>query len=123
MFQLGCGFLTREIAEELGIGYRALRNIMITCGISVRALYSNISSEELESLVFQIHQENSSLGVKMIVSRLFAMGYRVQRQRVRDAMQKLFGSRQVNRRLKRRTYCVRAPLSVVHIDGNHKLIR
>ena len=60
--------------------------------------------------------------VKMVLNRLHAMGHRVQSTRVRDAMSLLFGQRQRNLRLKRRVYSVRAPLSVIHFDGNHNLI-
>ncbi|XP_046458793.1 uncharacterized protein LOC124205410 [Daphnia pulex] len=81
-----------------------------------------MSNEALQILVFQICTENPRLGVKMVLNRLQAMGHRLQRDRVREAMNVLFGARQMNRRLHRRTYQVRAPLSVIHFDGNYNLI-
>ncbi len=93
-------------------------------GISVRgSSYSHISTEALHHVIYQMCRENRKLGVKMVTSRLWALGHRVQRERVRSAMLMLFGERQIHRRLKRRSYHVRSPLSVIHIDGYHGLIR
>ena len=111
-----------EIAEELNMPYRSLRKFMARRHITVRESYSLISAEALQVLIYEICTENPRLGVKMVLNRLHAMGHRVQRTRVRDAMALLFGQRQRNRRLKRRVYSVRAPLSVIHFDGNHNLI-
>ncbi|XP_045032334.1 uncharacterized protein LOC116935505 isoform X2 [Daphnia magna] len=102
--------------------YKRLWKFMARKHISVRNMYSTMSSEALQLLVYQICTENQRLGVKMVVNRLHAMGHRLQRARVREAMNLIFGSRQMNRRLKRREYRVRAPLSVIHFDGNHNLI-
>jgi len=114
--------LVWEITDELNISYRSLRRIMARHNLSVRGTYSSMSNEALQILVFQICTENPRLGVKMVLNVLQAMGHRLQRDRVREAMNVLFGARQMNRRLHRRTYQVRAPLSVIHFDGNHNLI-
>ena len=111
-----------EIADELNMSYRSLRRIMARHNLSVRGTYSSMSNEALQILVFQICTENPRLGVKMVLNRLQAMGHRLQRDQVREAMNVLFGARQMNRRLHRRTYQVRALLSVIHFDGNHNLI-
>nr|CAH0105776.1 unnamed protein product [Daphnia galeata] len=85
------------------------------------SLWFNICGSPSSSHIRNLHRKRK-LGVKMVLNRLHAMGHRVQRTRVRDAMALLFGQRQRNRRLKRRVYSVRAPLSVIHFDGNHNLI-
>ena len=99
--------------------YRSLRRYMSRRQITVRGFYSLISADALQILIFQICSENPRLGIKMVANRLLAMRHRVQRVRVREAMNLIFCSRQVNRRLRRREYSVRAPLSVFHFDGDH----
>jgi FKBP-type peptidyl-prolyl cis-trans isomerase 2 len=53
---------------------------------------------------------------------LSSMAVHVSRARVREAMISSVGRRQLYRRIARRVYSVRGPLSLVHLDGNHKLI-
>ncbi|KAI9564883.1 hypothetical protein GHT06_008624 [Daphnia sinensis] len=119
---LNLGFRVREISEVVNIPYGTLRYFMSRHGLSVRCTYSSMSEDVLESIIYQVCSENPMLGVKMVLNRLHAMGHRVPRARVREAMNVLFGPRPMHRKLKRRQYNVRAPLSVVHIDGNHNLI-
>jgi hypothetical protein len=51
------------------------------------------------------------------------MGHHVRRATVLQVISEVFGARNQRRRIVRREYRVRAPLSVVHIDGNHKLAK
>ncbi len=96
---------------------------MAALGLTVRSQYSDISFEDLESLVFQITNENPRMGEHMMLYRLGAMGFKVKRQQLRDAIHSVAGGRTIAPAIKRRQYSVRAPLSLVHVDGNHKLIR
>ncbi len=72
---------------------------------------------------------NQSIGPNAVKARLLSAGLKVPRERVRSAMQRIdpLGCAQrsavSNNRLNRRKYSVAAPLSMWHIDGNHKLIR
>jgi hypothetical protein len=102
---------------------RSLRYRMAQCGIRVRNRYSLISTADLESLVRQICTENSALGEVSVRSRLGHYGFNVQRGRVRAAIDATVGHIVQPRRIMRRVYYVRAPLSVIHLDGNHKLVR
>ncbi len=113
----------REIAEELRLTYAALRYRMSQYGISVGASYSRISTAELNSLVRQIVTENNALGEVSVRSRLGYYGFKVQRSRVRAAIQATVGAIVQPRRIRRRVYYVRSPLAVIHVDGNHKLVR
>ncbi|KAK4021348.1 hypothetical protein OUZ56_003265 [Daphnia magna] len=79
---LNLGFLVREIADEVNMPYKRLWKFMARKHISVRNMYSTMSSEALQLLVYQICTENKRLGVKMVVNRLHAMGHRLQRARV-----------------------------------------
>lgn len=112
-----------EISILLGIPLRTLRRRMSAAGISVRGAYTHLRAQQLESVVRQVLLENPLLGEVMVWNRLFAMGIRVRREQVRQAMHSVVGHRRLPPAIARRRYSVRAPLSVIHIDGNHKLIR
>jgi hypothetical protein len=60
----------------------------------------------------------------MMDGRLQAFNLTIQRGRIRDSLRRVSGMEiRKRRRLTRRKYKVRAPLSLVHIDGYMKLIR
>lgn len=61
----------------------------------------------------------------MIRARLCEMGLHIQRIRIRKGLNSIAGyvARKGTRKIKRRAYYVRAPLTMVHIDGFHKLVR
>ena len=61
--------------------------------------------------------------VEEILKDVVPNTYRIQRDRVRSCIHRLFGQQIVPQPIRRREYHVRAPLAVVHIDGHHKLIR
>ena len=57
---------------------------------------------------------------------LLHRGGRVQQHRIRESQRRIDPSGVISRRLhtiRRRMYKVRAPRSLYHMDGNHKLIR
>ena len=64
--------------------------------------------------------------MKTIEGSLLSQGIRVQRARLRNSLKRVDP---IGRRLRslttirRRVYNVRSPLSLWHMDGNHKLIR
>ena len=80
--------------------------------------------------VQKIIQEFPDVGYRTVAGILLSKGHRVQERRVREAMRyadpqgvlfrRLFMS---TCRIQRRTYNVRAPLALWHIDGNHNLVR
>lgn len=101
---------------------RSLRYRMAQYGITVRDHYSLISTADLEFLVRQICTENSAIGEVSVRSRLRSYRFNVQRARVCVAINTKVGHFVQPRRIMRRVYYVRAPLSVIHLDGNHKLV-
>lgn len=117
------GFRISEVAELIGCTKRTLERRMSASGLSVRGLYTDVTDFQLEDLVRQISRENDALGEKMLRQRLSQLGIRVQRRRLRQAIRNTTGPQLLHRRVKRRVYKVRGPLSMVHLDGNHKLIR
>ncbi|XP_026119160.1 uncharacterized protein LOC113098348 [Carassius auratus] len=67
-------------------------------------------------------------GYRLVKGALLAMGHRVTWSRVKSSLQRVDGAGIISRIIQltciaRRTYSVPAPLSLVHVDTNHKLIR
>ena len=86
-----------------------------------------MSNEHLDERLRELVGPNAEIGPNAARARLFGEGILVQRQRVRDSMQRIdpegAASRAMSHRLHRRVYRVAGPNSLWHIDGNHKLIR
>ena len=89
--------------------------------------YSNLSNDRLDELVKEAIGENKKIGMEGVRAKLKATGVTVQRQRVRNAVEKVdpvgIAIRSLRPKLQRSTYVVAAPNSLWHLDGNHKLIR
>ena len=91
-----------------------------------RACYSNICDEELDRVVAGIIGSSPNAGETLVQGALRHRGLLLQRRRVRgsllrvDPISRLLRRRQL---IYRRHYQVRAPNSLWHVDGNHKLIR
>ena len=82
-----------------------------------------MSDAELDNIIHEIKREFPTCGNKQMLGHLYSRGFRVQQIRVRES---IWGVGSIMRRLSaihRRQYRVAAPLSLWHIDGNHKLIR
>ena len=65
-------------------------------------------------------------GLKTIEGELLSQGVRVQRRRIGESVKRVDPvGRQLRtiNAVRRRVYSVRSPLSLWHMDGNHKLIR
>lgn len=70
--------------------------------------------------------DNPDIGIRMLKGHLQSLGHRIQRARICSSLRRTDPTGVMQRwqkTIKRRQYQVRAPLSLWHIDGNHKLIR
>ena len=88
--------------------------------------YSDISNEELDTLITSIQYQYPNCGYRMMVGHLCTLNHRVQQTRVREAMLRTDPQGVISRwcnTVVRRVYSVRSPNSLWHIDGNHRLIR
>lgn len=88
--------------------------------------YSDITDDELDRIVSEIIQISPNAGETLVQGALRHRGLRIQRRRVRESILRVDPiSRLLRRRqlIYRRRYQVRAPNSLWHVDGNHKLIR
>ncbi|XP_059399811.1 uncharacterized protein LOC132131733 [Carassius carassius] len=116
------------IAELLGVSTRTIKRRLTEYGISLKDTYSKITDEELDNLVRSIKAKSPHLGHRMMKGHLQALGHRVPWTRVWDSMHRVDSAGILARITQlrcvvRRTYSVKGPLHVVHIDTNHKLIR
>ena len=99
---------------------------MAEYGLSITAEYATLTDEELDSVVGEIHHDFPMCTNRQMQGHLLSRGYKVQQQRVREAQRRVDPEGSLMRRLRvvnRRQYQVPVPLSLWHIDGNHKLIR
>ncbi|KAK0152192.1 hypothetical protein N1851_006424 [Merluccius polli] len=90
--------------------------------------YSDISDDVLDQKVRSIKARMPHAGYRLVKGSLQAMGHRISWRRVKMSLQRVDGAGIIARMVQlsciaRRTYSVPAPLSLVHIDTNHKLIR
>ena len=93
-------------------------------------MYSVISDEELLQIVKQKVAEFPSVGYRSIRGHLMSEGIKVTEARMRRIMRTVDPLGVLMRnvlcrtyRIRRRSYSVRPPRVLWHVDSNHKLIR
>lgn len=116
------------IAKLLGVSRATLFRRMSENNISISALYSNCSDDELDSLITVIKNTMPDAGYRVVRGALRAQGHRVQWDRLYASMHRVDSVGVLARMTRlgcvvRRTYTVPYPKYLVHIDTNHKLIR
>jgi len=119
------GFTYTQIANILNISRRTLYNRRRELGVEDR-LFSEISDQNLEEILESYFSREPNAGEVMAMGFLRSQGIYIQRHRLRSCIHRVLGTRVRQMRLNRiarRKYSVPGPLSLVHIDGNHKLIR
>lgn len=125
---LGTELPLTSLASLHGISRSTLYRRMQEHNLSVRAGYSDIPDHILDLRVRSIKARMPHAGYRLVKGSLRSMGYRIQWERVKRSVQRVDGAGVVARMVQlnciaRRTYSVPAPLSLLHIDTNHKLIR
>ena len=116
-------FRTKDIAQIFGCSTRTIERRKSDLQL---ANYSSITDAELDNLVREITHMHPRCGEKSVSGRLHGTGIHVQRQRIRESLQRVdpAGIRDRLRNvLHRRTYKVISPNALWHLDGYHKLIR
>ena len=128
-FFLEYGFKTREIAEFFSVSQRTVQRRMEALGLREDVpRYTALSDDELDEVVRAICHEFPNCGVRRMQWFLLHRGIRVQWERVRESLRRNDPEGVLLRSLQRtfinrRAYSVAGPLSLWHMDGNHKLIR
>ena len=123
---LALGFSDPNIANVLGVSLSTVRRRMSEYGLSVRALYSVISDQDLDRVVAEIKEDFPNCGYRLMKGHLLHRGYRVTQVRIRESLHRVDPEGIAVRWcsvIHRRKYTVRSPLSLWHVDGNHKLVR
>ena len=114
-----------KIAQALGVSKSTIKQRIREYGISVRWRVV-LDDSGLDTLVRDIQREFPNAGYRRIHSQLKSRGVKVRQSRVRESMHRTDPEGVAMRWLNitpRAVYSVRGPLSLWHIDGNHKLIR
>ena len=125
-YLLSIGLSCPDIADVLGVSLSTVRRRMNEFGLSITALYSNINDYELDTLVREIMQEFPNCGYRLMHGHLLHRGHRVTQAQIRATMHRVDPEGVAirwNSSIQRRRYMVASPLSLWHLDGNHKLIR
>jgi hypothetical protein len=121
------GFSLSKISEMLFVSTKTVSRRIEEFNIKSMA-FSDLSNEDLDTVVSEIMREFPNCGSKRMSGFLLARGLRIQQARVREALRRtdpdgvLLRSLQL-RTIARRRYNVKSPLSLWHLDGHHKLIR
>ncbi|WAR30893.1 hypothetical protein MAR_033435, partial [Mya arenaria] len=117
-------FPKKDMASLFGISKRTLNRRLTEFGISMSSKFSNLTNEELDSETQKIIHEFPNIGYRTVRSHLNVKSFVVQKSCVLDSMKRVDKEeKDLLKPIFRRQYNVRAPLSLWHIDGNHKLIR
>ena len=127
-FLLERKFSVSDIADLLGISKRTVERRLQEFGLSARAVYALMSDQQLDAAILSILRDFPNIGCKRVTGFLRARGMFVQQSRIRSSMRRVDPEGTLLRSLElniinRRRYNVAGPLSLWHIDGNHKLIR
>ncbi len=128
-FFIQFGFNTTQIAQMFSVSQRTIQRRLASFGIRENIpRYTDITEVELDETIKQIMREFPNCGMKRMQGFLLQREIRVQSMRLRESMRRVnpigvtLRSLQLNI-VHRRSYSVPGPLSLWHIDGNHKLIR
>lgn len=116
------------VASLLHVSESTIFRRMKEQGISTKTSYSTISDQELDLKVSAVKARAPHAGYRLVKGMLQSEGHRVQWHRIKGSMHRIDSDGILSRLTHmgstvRRTYSVRSPLSLVHIDTNHKLIR
>ena len=125
-YLLHLGFSCPQIASLLGVSLSTIRRRMTDCNLSVLSVYSQINNHELDQLVADIKHAFPNCGYRLMHGHLLNQGYRITQMWIRESLHRVDPDGSVLRwasTIQRRKYKVSSPLSLWHIDGNHKLIR
>lgn len=116
------------IAKCLSVSRRTIYRRSQEFGSSVRGSYGTATDRELDNVISVIKSQMQNAGYGMVRGHLVSMGLRVQWWRTMASTHRVDAAGIFSRitelgRVVGRSYSARGPLSSVHIDTNHKLIR
>ena len=83
-YLLAMGFSGPQISNAVGASLSTIRRRMTQYGLNVGSLYSDITDQELDSVVSQIKVLFPNCGFHMMQGHLFTQGHRVSQAQVRE---------------------------------------
>ncbi|XP_072559959.1 uncharacterized protein [Paramormyrops kingsleyae] len=127
-FLLQFNFTIPQMSNMLGVSLKTVRRRMSEYDLSIHSTYSQISQDDLQKMISDFITEFPESGYKKVTGFLRSVGVRVQQKRIREALRLVdpvgtFLRGLTINTIQRRGYSVHSPLSLWHIDGNHKLIQ
>ena len=121
------GFSWTKIAQFLGVSRWTIHRRVEEFHLQDMKGFSDLSDEKLDDIVKRyLSTHGSATGQGYVAGYVKSLGYRVQRQRIRESMARMDPKNNVLRwgaLVSRRTYQVPWPNSLWHLDGHHSLIR
>ena len=126
-FYLDNGFKTTQISEMINVSKSTVKRRLQEYNLNISDTYSCIDDDELDKTVESFLKDFPNTGYKRMKGFLTSINLKIQEERVRCAMRRVDPEGVILRTLQsrpvlRRTYKVAGPLSLWHMDGNHKLI-
>ena len=124
-FLRSCGYTWNEVADALQVSRSTLWRYRMNEGMMM-VRYTDISDDELDSIVGDIQRQNPNCGQQLLCGFLRDRNIHVQRRRLRESIARTDSLRRMTRWhqvIARQTYCVERSNSLWHIDGHHSLIR
>uniref|UniRef100_A0A9J7YC19 Integrase catalytic domain-containing protein n=1 Tax=Cyprinus carpio carpio TaxID=630221 RepID=A0A9J7YC19_CYPCA len=127
-YLLELDFTIPEISRLLHVSLSTVMRRMKEYRLSVKKTYTQISAEDLKKVVSEFIQQCPNSGYAMVSGYLKSLGIKVTRSTVRETLKAVDPVGTLLRGLHlnfihRRVYSVPSPLSLWHIDGNHRLIK
>jgi len=121
------GFTIHQISSMINVSTRTIKRRLREFDIKIKEQYTTISDFELDRIIETILKDFPNTGYKRMKGFLISRNLRVQEYRVRESMRRVDPEGVILRALQcttviRRAYNVKGPLSLWHMDGNHKLI-
>ena len=126
-FYVENGFNARCISEMLGVSKSTVFRRLRAYGLSTKSEGLYITDEDLDKEVHLAVKEFPYFGIRRMKGLLRSKNINVAWQRIRNSMWRADPNGMLLRSLNlhvthRRQYSVPGPLSLWHIDGNHKLV-
>jgi hypothetical protein len=122
------GFKATQIATMLNLSLSTINRRLREFNLRKKEIFTKFSDDELDCCINQVLVDFPNTGYKKMRGYLLSRGIIVQERRTRESMRRVDPEGVILRCLQsrpvlRRKYCVAGPLSLWHMDGNHKLIR
>jgi len=127
-FYIENGFTTKEISQMLNVSESTIKRRISKYKMYIRDTYSDLTDSQLDKEIEDILKEFPNTGYKCMRGFLLHRSIKIQENRVRLSMRRvdpegIMLRTMQSRPIFRRKYSVAGPLSLWHMDGNHKLIR